>query len=87
MGVLGDLVTMLQTVAVCPSAEYCIAAGRLDCGACPARPPLENPPPEAAAWGDLTNSGLSHDGANPEAAERQGVEPGEVVREKVKTEG
>ena len=79
MGVLEGLVAMLQTVAACPNAGYCIAARRLDCGACPVRPELENPLPDVAIWGDLTNSGLSHGGDSPGGAEPQGEKCGKVA--------
>lgn len=33
-----DFARMAHIVAVCPSAGYCLAAQRLDCGACPVNP-------------------------------------------------
>lgn len=61
MGVFEDLVTLFQTMAACPSAMYCLSAGRLDCAACPVNP-MKGPP-------GLTNSGLSRDGGKVSAPE------------------
>ena len=38
MGILYDLAKLYCIMAACPSSGYCIAAQRIDCAACPARP-------------------------------------------------
>ncbi len=51
---LGDLMGLW---AQCPSAKYCLMAGRLDCGACPMRPGKEG----GVATVDHTEDGTPFD--------------------------
>lgn len=44
MNEMFHLAQMLAILAQCPSAKYCMASLRLDCGACPYRPPVQEVP-------------------------------------------